>query len=185
MAKLAAVATGGAELIKSYQRRKLKLEEVTAVDIVSLTPRNHLFKPTSWRIRTAWQRRILPDNPSPSHLSFRLDGGAGLSTRATDKVLFYGLLDAGLDRNSLLKDNYTFGLGLETGLIAQPITHWKIKLHAQVMNFRTGEQHHYTTLRVAQRFVIGAQSAIGLEWSRQRAFNLRTETWLLSLRRYL
>lgn len=167
------------------QNDKLKLDEFTAVDIVSLTPRNHLFKPISWRIRTAWQRRILPDNPSPSRPSFRLDGGAGLATRMTNKLLLYGLINIGLDRNSLLKDSYTFGPGLEAGLIAQPVTHWKIKLHAQAMNFRTGEQHHYTTLRVAQRFVIGPQSAIGLEWSQQRAFNLRTETWLLSLRRYL
>ena len=169
----------------NFKNDKLKLDEFNVIDIVSLSPRDHFFKPTSWRIRATWQRRILPDSPSPDRPSFRLDGGAGLSTHATDNILLYGLFNLGLDRNSLLKDKYTFGPGLETGLIAQPVTHWKIQLHAQTMNFITGEQHHYTTLRVAQRFAIGPQSAISLEWSQQRAFDLRTETWLFSLRHYL
>ncbi len=164
---------------------KLELDEFTLVDIISLSPRSRFFQPVSWRIRTAWQRRILPDTQSPSKLAFRADGGGGLAIRPTRNILAFGLLNAGIDAHSQLKNNYTAGVGAEVGIIVQATPQWKWQLHAQHMNFRTGKPHTYNTFKIAQRFVFAPQQALGLEWSQQRAFGRRLENWTLSWRWYL
>ena len=164
---------------------KLEFDEITLVNIISLSSRNRFFQPISWRVRTAWEHRILPGTQSSSELTFRLDGGGGFSVRPTKNILAYGLLDAGLDAHSKLADDYSLGLGAEAGLIAQVTPQWKLHLHAQHMNFRTGKPHQYNTFKVAQRFVIQPQYALNLEWSLQRAFDRRLENWTLSWRWYL
>ena len=164
---------------------KLEFDEFTLVNIISLSSRNRFFQPTSWRVRAAWQNRILPGTQSPSELTFRLDGGGGFSVRPTKNILAYGLLNAGLDAHSKLADDYTLGLGAEAGIIAQATPQWKLHLHAQHMNFRTGKPHKYNTFKIAQRFVIQPQYALNLEWSQQRAFDRRLENWTLSWRWYL
>lgn len=164
---------------------RLQLDEFTVVDIVSLSPRNRFFRPTSWRIRSAWQRRILPGKRTPDELSFRLDGGGGLSFRPRNDMLLFGLIDVGLDINRHLQDYFTLGLGIEAGLLASPSPDWKLHLQAQHMMFRTGDAHRYTTLRAGQRFSIGRQQALDIEWVQQRAFGLSQMRWTFSWRWYL
>ena len=164
---------------------KLKLDKFTLVDIISLSPHNRFFQPTSWRVRTAWERRILPGTQSPNELTFRLDGGGGFTARPTKHILAYGLLDAGLDAHSKLTDGYALGLGAEAGIILQATAQWKLQFHAQHMSFRSGKPHQYDTFKIAQRFVIRPQHALNLEWSLQRALGRRLESWALSWRWYL
>jgi hypothetical protein len=164
---------------------RLQLDEFTVVDIVSLSPRNKFFRPTSWRIRSAWQRRILPGKRAPNELSFRLDGGGGLSFRPRDDLLLFGLIDAGLDINPHLQDDFTLGLGIEAGLLASPSPNFKWRIQVQHMAFRTGDAHRYTTLLAGQRFSIGRQQALDIEWSQQRAFGLHQTRWTFSWRWYL
>lgn len=164
---------------------RLEVDEFTVVDIISLSPRDKFFRPTSWRIRSAWQRRILPGKHVPDELSFRLDGGGGLSFQPRDDLLLFSLIDAGLDINRHLQDDFTLGLGIEAGLLASPSPNWKWRLQAQRMAFRTGDVHSYTTLLAGQRFSIGRQQALDIEWSQQRAFGRRQTRWTIAWRWYL
>lgn len=167
------------------RREKLSLDAFTLVDIVSLTPRSRFFHPTSWRIRASWQRRLLPGSRSPSNLAFAVDGGGGLALRPTDGLLLFALLDGALLVNSHYQDDYSAGLGAETGALLQLGSRWKLQLRAQVMSFRSGNPHRYEQYSVDQRLVINPQQALNLSWSQQRAFGRRLENWMLSWRWYL
>lgn len=164
---------------------KLKLNELTLVDIISLSPKTRFFQPTSWRVRAAWQHRILPNMQSSNELAFRLGGGGGGAVRPTKNILAYGLLNMAVDAHSKLSDEYTLGFGAETGVIAQVTPQWKLQMHAQHMRFRTGKPHEYNIFKISQRFIFRPKHALNLEWSLQRAFSHRVENWTLSWRWYL
>jgi len=167
------------------QQKKLELDGFTLVNIISLTPRNRFFHPASWRVQASWQRRLLPNSRSDSGLAFLLDGGGGLAFHPNNNLLVFALLDAGLLVNSQFENDYAAGLGAEAGMLLKILPGWKLKLHAQRMNFRTGSPHNYDRYSIKQRFVITPQHALNLEWSQQRAFARTLESWTISWRWYL
>lgn len=164
---------------------KLELDEFTLLEIISLTPRSRFFKPISWRVRTSWERRILPGDQPSYKLAFRSIGGAGVTIQPNKNILAFGLANIGLDAHSQLENDYTAGIGAEAGAIIKVTPKWKWKLRAQHMNYRMGKPHTYNTFNVAQRFTIAPQHAINLEWSKQSAFGRRLENWAISWRWYL
>lgn len=167
------------------QRGKLELDSFTLLDIISLTPRSRFFHPTSWRVQTSWQRRLLPNTRSPSGLAYTLDGGGGLAFRPTDNLLFFALLDAALIVDDSFNDDYNAGLGAETGLLVQITPNWKLRLHAQRISFLTDKPYAYDNFSIRQRLTISRQQALNLEWSQHRAFGRRLENWMLAWRWYL
>ncbi len=166
-------------------QEKLQLDTLTLVDIVSLSPRSRFFHPTSWRVQTSWQRRLLPNTRSTDKLVFSVDCGGGMALRPRKNLLLFALLDASLLASSNFVDHYTAGLGAEAGLILQPTPHWKLQLLAKRINFRTGKPHTYDTFSIKQRLFISTRQALNLEWSQQQAFGRSLEKWMLSWRWYL
>jgi hypothetical protein len=162
---------------------KTRLNEFTLVDITSLSPRNQFFRPVSWRIRASWQRRIVEANDQA--MSFRLDGGAGITLRPAQQVTLFGLVNLGIDRHRQFKDDYSAGYGLELGAILQPMPRWKIMLRTQEMQYQKHADHHYTTLQVGQRISLAKQHALDLQWEQQQALGRRVETAILAWRWYL
>lgn len=160
-----------------------RLNEFTLIEISSLSPRNRFFNPTSWRIKTGWERRILANTEQA--MSLRINGGAGITLRPTQQAMFFTLLNLGVDRHRLFKDDYSPGYGLEIGAILQPAPNWKLLLRAQEMQYRENSQHHYTTLQLGQRITLGRQHALDLLWEKQQALGIRHEAAVLSWRWYL
>lgn len=165
------------------QQDKTQLNELTLIEITSLTPRNLFFSPISWRIKTGWQRRILPD--ANRAMSFRINGGAGIAWHPTQRSLIFGLVNLDIDRHRQFKDNYHAGYGLEIGAILQPMPRWKLLLRAQEMQFQKNADYHYTTLQVGQRITVNKQHAIDIQWEQQKALGTHNETVSVAWRWYL
>ncbi|MBL1278524.1 MAG: DUF4105 domain-containing protein [Ectothiorhodospiraceae bacterium] len=165
--------------------QKLEIDDLTLLDIVSLSPRTRFFKPISWRMRAAWQRRILPDVQSSYPLAFQGEAGGGLAFQPHKNILAFGLVNLGVSFHSQFKQHYTAGIGAEIGVIVQATTQWKLQLYVQNMNFRTGKPHTYNTYKINQRFIIKPQHAINLDWAQQQAYGRRLESWVVSWRWYM
>jgi hypothetical protein len=77
------------------QQDRTRLQSVGLIDIASLSPRNALLTPLSWRVHTGWKRF----EPFADELIAHLNVGFGLTWRAFDQT-WYGLVD-----NELNLDN--------------------------------------------------------------------------------
>lgn len=94
---------------------KLDVEELTLIDINSLSPRDAFFSPTSWKIGVGAVRSELSSDRS---LAAYLKGGAGFATRALDGLLFI-YLQGSLQAHRDIHKGYGLGPGLQLGWARQ------------------------------------------------------------------
>ena len=128
----------------------LQLNSVTAIDIISLEPRDVFFNNFSWRIRTGWSR-LYANNTNKDGAAY-VDGGVGLSYRiipGSDKTLMYGFVEADTGVGKALTDNYRLSGGFSIGFISEPVN--KFRMNAQVThrNGLAGDLSDYSLTSVA------------------------------------
>ena len=94
---------------------ELDLEELTLIDINSLSPRDEFFQPISWKVAVGAQRtELAEERPLASYLK----GGAGVATKFLDGLAF-GYLQGSLQAHRELHKGYAAGPGLQLGWVRQ------------------------------------------------------------------
>jgi hypothetical protein len=165
----------------------LELHELTLVDIVSIAPRDVLFRPISWKFSTRAVRRLAPRDDGELRESYfwRTNGGAGLATQLGPHALAYGILESTADVSGALDPEWAVGAGVTAGLfLGDPSDRWRAHLHAGAMGFVLGDSHLALSAGLDQRLRLGRNLALELTFGVQREFD---ETWSevgLYLRRY-
>ncbi len=94
-----------------------QVDSFTLIDIASLSPRNELISPVSWRVATGLHRLLAPQRP----MSAYLNGGGGLSYRMGSQQVF-ALAELSSDVDDDLKKGYRIAAGPRLGWIAQQDT---------------------------------------------------------------
>jgi hypothetical protein len=165
----------------------LELHELTLVDIVSIAPRDVLFRPISWKFSTRAVRRLAPRGDGELRESYfwRTNGGAGLATGLGSRALAYAFVEATADVSGALDPEWAIGAGATAGLfLGDPSDRWRAHLHAGAMGFALGDSHLALSAGLDQRLRLGRNLALELTLGVQREFD---ETWSevgLYLRRY-
>jgi hypothetical protein len=165
----------------------LELHELTLIDIVSIAPRDVLFRPISWKFSTRMVRRLVPrdDGELRDAYFWRTNGGAGLAAQLGPQALAYAFLEATADVSGALQPDWAIGAGATAGLfVGDPSDRWRAHLHAGAMGFALGDSHLALSAGLDQRLRLGRDVALELSFGVQREFD---ETWTevgLYLRRY-
>jgi len=141
----------------------ITLEDLTLVDILSLSPRDGIFQPVSWKINTGLTHTRLSDG---RHVGvWRTNGGAGLAWGDWHSAVFYGFVEATVDAGDELHRDYAAGLGPSVGLFMRPVPRWKLELGARLQDFRLGDHHLERLIALRQSVSFGRQHALRLELS--------------------
>jgi hypothetical protein len=150
----------------------LRLEELTPLNIVSLSPRDDFFTPVSWKINIGWTRKHFADNDEP--LIFRASGGPGLAFNMPGthegKSVYYGYLEAALDAGKRFDRDYAVGAGPVAGWLTDISDRWRINLYARSLRYGLGEAHNARELTLEQRYSLNRQSALRLGLHRKQEF---------------
>lgn len=152
-----------------------RLQHLTLVDIVSLSPRDLFLQPISWKINAGLQSRWLPRSGGGGTLVERhvgrINGGAGLTLEPWPRALAYGFVEATGDVGPQLQDDVALGPGLALGMFAGPASErWKAHCFARVTRFALGAQTTAAQYGVAQRLTLTPQTALELTVSGQHDF---------------
>lgn len=148
------------------QTDDLVLENFSAIEIVSLYPRDAFFQPRSWKINTGVARKRVSETHETT--VFRTNGGAGVAFQPWRSLLWYGFVDATIDAGGALEDGYALGLGPNLGVLALPSGNWKINAYVRALEYGLGHEGHERELTVAQSLALGRNSALRLNLSRKR-----------------
>jgi len=97
-------------------RDGLELERLLLAEVISISPRDDLFKPVSWRFGAGLGQMKLTDNSD--QLVFKLDSGSGLAWHVGDPVIAYVMLEGALRAGSDLPADYAVGAGVAAGVLA-------------------------------------------------------------------
>ncbi len=149
-----------------FRDNQFKLQQMDLVDIVSIAPRDELFKPLSWKIRAGLAQRVMKDRRD--HLIAQLSPGGGLAYRIEPLGLFYVMLETDLNVGDALKEEYALGIGGSIGLIRGITDRWNVALSARGMYFGLGDRHSLVDVTLTQNYALTPNLAISLDVSRNK-----------------
>ena len=150
----------------------VRLEELTPLNIFSLSPRDDFFTPVSWKINIGWTRKHFTDTNEP--LVLRASGGSGLAFNAPGSregsSVYYGFLEAALDVGKRFDRDYALGMGPALGWLTNISDRWRINLYARSLRYGLGDAHNARELTLEQRYSLNRQSALRVGLHRKQEF---------------
>lgn len=165
--------------LRHYASGSTQIDSFIPIDILSLTPRDDFFHPTSWGVSTGWQRMRSTNGGYP--LVYGLDGGAGGTwSNNSNTALWYALLNTS-SRVGDISQGYAFGTGSRAGLIVDITPDWRIHGYIRVMRYYLGQLDTPLMAGVAQRLSLDRNLAILLDLSRNRELQQDYNNGSLSL----
>jgi subtilisin family serine protease len=163
-----------------------RVEDITPVRIVSISPRNEFFQPLSWKIDVGWARRRLASGAEP--LVFGVHGGPGFAWTVPDtlrsKTMVYAFLESTLQADTRLENNYAVGIGPGVGALIDFTDRWRAEPYAREQSFFAGDTDTAWTVGLRQRYTLDRDWALRLDLSRERQEKQSWNTVLLSLHHY-
>lgn len=147
---------------------KLRIDDLRVLDIVSLSPRDDLFKPVSFQLDTGLRRRpsshVFDD--VDNNLGYYFQGGPGLAW-GDDELLGYVFGLGSLDANSALAPGYALGAGASAGALVQPTRRLRLKAELGILHYVAGDDGFYRWAKLEQqvdlRRGLGLRTEIGWE----------------------
>lgn len=155
----------------------VRIQSVDIIDIVSMSARDELLKPLSWKLNLGYARKRLRPDLEP--LMPHVKGGAGFAFGTGTGALWYGMLEGELNVNRHLEHGYAVGAGPGVGVLVDPTARWRVQLEARALAY-AGDAHSAGELILNQRFTLGRQSAVRVELMRRREFDQPTRVAALS-----
>lgn len=156
---------------------QVRLQRLALLDIVSLAPRDDIFRPISWRFNTNVLSLLVPGHGDSGvhrladRYIWRSHGGAGLAWHAPLGGLAYAFAEGTFDVGSELDQVHALGLGGESGLFLRPFDD-RLALHlsAAARQFVTGADRTDVRTGVAQRLNLDTANALRLAVDYRRDF---------------
>lgn len=164
---------------------EVRLQNFSIVDVVSIAPRDDVFKPLSWRIGTRVLSLLVPGDGSSGipgladAYAWRTDGGVGLAYELPASALAYGFVLADADISGALRDSISAGGGAEVGVyFSFAHDRFRTNLFSDVLEFAIGQQHTRGRWGLGQGISLGEQTALRFDVAATRDYG---ETWVEGL----
>ncbi|MEQ1589091.1 MAG: DUF4105 domain-containing protein [Gallionella sp.] len=150
-----------------------RVERVTPVNIVSLTPRDAFFHSPSWKVSGGWQRIRTKHGDEP--LAAVLDGGIGGAwDNPQHSRLSYSLLDLSTRFNSSLNKGYTLGAGISIGSYMDANQAWRIHPYLNATRYFAGQRDREWQIGIEQRISLKHNLALRFDVARLREWQTFT-----------
>ncbi|MDD2990681.1 MAG: DUF4105 domain-containing protein [Zoogloea sp.] len=160
----AAIELLGGSLRHSPGSGRTRLNELSLISIESLSPFNPLLPRPAWRARAGWVPA--PKRDCPDCLVFRAQALAGLATetRGPWRILWFALPGLALEDGA--GHPARAGPSINAGLIAEPLTGWKISAQLAHTAFRRGESSDEARWTLAQHYTLNRALAVRAAWKK-------------------
>ena len=146
--------------------KRLELENLDFIDIVSISPRDEFFRSISWKIKTGLAQKVLEDGED--HLVYELNPGGGFAFKNDFLGLWYLMMEADLNLGGALDEGYAAGIGASTGFIKTLTDFWKIHFFTRNIYYTLGDTHNAFETALLQNFTVSTNTSLTLEISRSR-----------------
>ncbi len=157
--------------------KKLRLDRLTVINVLSLPPRDNYFDPISWGVDFSIERtKSLQGQINVAQLT--IDGGYSYALGRA--WIFSTLLETKIKAADKLTDNYSAGLGLRLNLLCQN-KHYSTQLTLKSMAFRAGEEIDYRQAKIEQSFHFSMNESMRLVAVRSKEYNEYSSQVVLSM----
>ncbi|MDP4547346.1 DUF4105 domain-containing protein [Marinobacter sp. MDS2] len=163
-----------------HDNDELQVEQITGVEIRSLSPRNQFFSPTSWQVGFGGRRT---DTGTQRVLAPYLEGGAGGSWSLGDNSQVFALATADLEIDDDIRRGYDFAPGADLGVLHQSP---RVSLLGGVKTkaWIVSSQHRQDQLYLKANYHIGREFSLFTEFTREDHFDRYQSTWQAGIHAY-
>ncbi len=148
-----------------FDENEMRLNDFTLIDVMSISPRDRLFKPLSFKMQTGLIRK--GDPFGKDHLIYQFDPGVGLAFQNEMIGLYYGMLIADLEIGGMFDDHYAMGVGAEIGATIRITDLWKVIPSAKAMRYEIGDRFTEGQGKITQTFTVDQNNTLGITASRE------------------
>ncbi len=125
--------------VRWYPRdEKVRLQRLDLIDIVSLAPRDALFRPVSWKVKTGFASRDFAGGAEA--IVYEIAPGGGFAWKIPSVGIAYLLLETDLAVSGRYDRSYAFGMGGSTGIARQVSDRWGLLAQARYIYGLLGDR---------------------------------------------
>ena len=154
--------------VRHYNKRnRTRLETLSLVNIVSLTPVDTLIKAPSWKIR--FELDTIKINGCRYCRNINLNGGLGLTLESQwmHPVVFFALPEFDANYSDAYDGDYRIGGGSTAGIITNLTRKWKIMASGSYLRYPLGDSSDAFLFFVGQRYTLHENLALRFEFHRR------------------
>jgi hypothetical protein len=143
--------------------KRLFLEQLDLLDIKSISPRDEIFRPISWKVETGFIRKL--NHRKENALIYQLGTGGGFAWNiSSDKYIAYTLFEQRAEAGGNLKNNFDLGLGMSGGLIALPHKNFKVNIFSRFLRFVPDDCHSLFEAGITNNFKVSRNNHLTFEF---------------------
>ena len=152
--------------LRQKEGEELKLEEVSLLEISSLSPLEVFSRRTSWQLSATFLRRSLTKEREHLRGDFALAGGKAF---ARGGGTFFALLRGGLAFSDELRDKASFSLGPSAGMLWSLGERFRLLASAYRASPLLGDELRTSSARAEFAYSFGVDSALrlGVSWLKE------------------
>jgi hypothetical protein len=143
--------------------KRLELENLDVIDIVSIAPRDAFFQSISWKIKTGLVQKVMEDEED--HLVGQLNPGGGFAYKNSFIGLWYLMVETDLNVGGILDEGYAAGIGASIGFIKGLTDFWKIHFLTRDIYYGLGDTHNAFEAALLQNLTISTNTSLTAEIS--------------------
>jgi hypothetical protein len=142
---------------------KVRLQWWDLIDIVSLAPRDPLFRPVSWKVKTGFASRDFAGGAEA--LVYEVTPGGGFAWKIPSVGIAYLLLETDLAISGRYDRSFAFGMGGSAGIARQVSERWGLLAQARYIYGLLGdrEQGRRFTASLKVPFLLSRNRSLVLE----------------------
>lgn len=159
---------------------ELQLEQLTGVEIRSLSPRNQFFSPLSWQVGFGGRRT---DTETNRVFVPYLEGGTGGSWPLGDRTQAFALATADLEIDDDLRRGYDAAPGADLGLLHQS-NRFSLAGGVKTKAWIVSSQHRQDQAYLNGGWHFGRDFSLFAEFSREHHHDRYRSTWQIGLHAY-
>lgn len=160
---------------------EVQLEQLTGVEIRSLSPRDQFFSPLSWQVGVGGRRTELASGKRV--FAPYLEGGAGGSWRLGQQIQVLAIATADIEIDDDIRRGYDVAPGADLGLLHQN-KRFSILSGARTKAWIVSNQHRQDELYLRANWHFGRDFSVGTELTRQHHYHRYQTQWQLGLNAY-
>jgi hypothetical protein len=151
---------------RHYNRKdQTRLEQFTLANVLSLSPMDSLFKTPSWKISAGTQ--TIQHNACTLCTNWNLNGGIGAAaeTKLLRREVYFAFAEADANYSQAYDERHRVGGGGTIGILAELTDRWKLMASGSYLGYALGERSDDVRWFVGQRFTLGQNLAVRLEYN--------------------
>jgi hypothetical protein len=150
--------------LRHYEKHnQFRLERLTVLDILSLSPIDRLFQPPSWKVHVGWETLRREGCRYCGGANFNVGPGAAMETRWLRREVFFAFAELDVNYSHAFEENHRVGGGGSIGMLMDLTDRWRMLISASYLRYPLGDVSDNTKYSFQQRYTLFKNWAIRLE----------------------